>query len=176
MTEATSNSGSTTKFLESFSVLRLVVGYLGERSRGGWWQTDLLGDTGIRFLSTTFPRTAKLAALNTASEAAQLVHDHAIGRAGFYHLFRFPPDLEEMVGTVQSRMDWESQWKLIESQKTALAALEGMAEALIQAPDGPMQIGVESKILKRAAVNEMAAHYCSSFRQGNRCFPYFGKG
>jgi hypothetical protein len=48
-----------------------------------------------------------------------------------------------------------------------------MADARITAPAGPVQIGVEKKILTRNSVSELAAHYGSAFTQGIQCFPYF---
>jgi hypothetical protein len=48
-----------------------------------------------------------------------------------------------------------------------------MADASINAPDGPVQIGVEKKILTETSMRELAAHYHSAFLKGTRCYPYF---
>ena len=96
----------TAKFsqiIEQFTQLRLVVGYLGGRKQSGWWNCDFLDATGLRFLETVFPRTARAAALRSTTEAACLVHDKALGRVGNYHLFRLPPsleDLDKVIGTL----------------------------------------------------------------------------
>jgi hypothetical protein len=45
--------------------LRLLVGYLGQGKQAGWWDCNFLDATGIRFLETTFPRTARAAGLRS---------------------------------------------------------------------------------------------------------------
>ena len=51
---------------------------------------DLLDATGLRFMETTFPRTAPLTAIRSSAEAACLVHDKAMGRVGTFHRERNP--------------------------------------------------------------------------------------
>jgi hypothetical protein len=43
----------------------------------------------------------------------------------------------------------------------------------VQAPEGPVQIGVERKILTNESLKELASHYHSAFKQGIYCYPYF---
>jgi hypothetical protein len=166
---------SSKRSIHSIILLRLVVGYLGEKPRKAWWGTDLLGATGVRFLENVFPRTAWNAALTSTCEAARIVHDQSIGRSGSYHLFRLPPDIESIVEGAQRMTDFKGLWTAIQSEAEAFQSLEKLAESQIQAPAGPVQIGVASRILRKDSVNEIAAHYASSFKTGNRCFPYFAK-
>jgi hypothetical protein len=88
--------------------MRLLVGFLGQRKNGNWWNCDFLDPIGIRFLEATFPRTARKAALRSTCEAALRVHDQALGRIGTYHLFRLPAQLELVLeGGIES-IEWDS--------------------------------------------------------------------
>lgn len=158
---------------QKLSLLRLAVGFLGQGNQAKWWGCNFLDATGLRFLQTTFPRTAQVAALRSTTEAACIVHDQALGRIGSFHLFRLPPALENQLEQVAATMDWTECFKQIENNETAMTVLKELADALINAPEGPVQVGVESRILTRTAIREIAAHYYSAFQDGIRCFPYF---
>jgi len=161
---------STTRastFLHEIAHLRWIVGSLGSKNQYGWWDCSFLDETGIRFLTSTFPRTAKSAAFRATCEAAQKTHDQAMGKKGSYHLFRLPISVEEALRNLTP----ESEEIL--SKDTAMEALKKLAAAGISAPSGPVQIGVEKKILTEDSVSELAAHYHSAFNQGIRCYPYF---
>ena len=161
------------KIIEQFVLLRLTVGYLGERKQFGWWDCNFLDATGIRFLEVTFPRTAWVAALRSTTEAACTVHDQALGRVGNSHLFRLPPALEDQLEHALERRDWAEARKQIESRDAAIDTLKRIADAVIKAPTGPVQVGVVQRILTSTAVHELAAHYHSAFQGNFRCFPYF---
>ena len=158
---------------DQLALLRLAVGYLGQHKQAGWWDCDFLDATGLRFLETTFPRTAREAALRSTTEAACIVHDKALGRVGTYHLFRLPPAPEDQLEHSYKAIDWVEAGKRIESREAAMDLLRQVAGTLIKAPAGPVQIGVEPRILTPNAVSELAAHYHSAFQEGVRCFPYF---
>lgn len=167
------NSEKSAQIIKQFAMLRLVVGYLGQRKQSGWWDCDFLDATGLRFLETTFPRTARAAALRSTTEAACIVHDQALGRIGNYHLFRLPPVLEDHLEHDIQEMDWIESRRLSESRGSAMDELRRIADALIKAPAGPVQVGMAHRILTPTAVRELAAHYHSAFQDGIRCFPYF---
>ena len=167
------NSEKSSKIINQLAVLRLAVGYLGQRKQSGWWDCDFLDVTGIRFLEATFPRTAWAAALRSTTEAACIVHDQALGRVGNSHLFRLPPALEDQLEHALERMDWIEACKQIESRDIAMDVLKRIADAAIKAPIGPVQVGVVHRILTSTSVQELAAHYHSAFQDGIRCFPYF---
>jgi hypothetical protein len=153
--------------------LRLLVGYLGQRKLCGWWDSDFLDSTGMRFLETTFPRTAHKAALRSTIEVAARVHDQALGRIGSYHLFRFPVALEDGLESAIDAFDWSVSSSFIQSRDTALAELKRLADTTVKAPQGPVQVGLESRMLTTTAVQELAAHYHSAFSNAIHCFPYF---
>jgi hypothetical protein len=161
------------QIIDQFALLRLLVGYLGQRKHSGWWDCDFLGPIGFRFLETIFPRTARTAALRSTTEAACTVHDRALGRVGNYHLFRLPPALEDRLQQAIEDLDWSESAKQIESPDTTMEALQRLADAVVKAPAGPVQVGVERRLLTSTSIHELAAHYHSAFRDGIRCFPYF---
>jgi hypothetical protein len=125
-----------------------------------------MDETGIRFLANPFPRSAATAAFRSTAEAAQRIHDAALGKIGCYHLFRLPLTIEDRLVDVVESGD-------LPSQADALKELAGLADAAINAPEGPVQIGVQKRILTETSVHELAAHYHSAFSKGIRCFPYF---
>ena len=147
--------------------LRWLVGFLGSNRHSNWWDCRFIDETGIKFLARTFPRTAATAALNSTSEAAQKNHDGAIGRIGSFHLFRLPTSIEDHL-TLN-----EKDLGPVPTKQSAMEELETLADALIVAPAGPVQVGVEKKILSETSIREMAAHYYSAFQQGIQCYPYF---
>ncbi len=158
---------------DQFAQIRLAVAYLGQANQFGWWDCNFLDATGLRFLETTFPRTARIAALRSSTEAACRVHDKAMGRVGNYHLFRLPPALEDHLEHVFEKLDWAETIKLISSPETAMETLHKAADCFVKAPEGPIQVGVAQKIMTSTSINEIAAHYYSAFQDGIRCFPYF---
>ena len=63
--------------------------------------------------------------------------------------------------------DWRSRGV------TEMEALKRLADAVVKAPEGPVQVGVERRLLTSTSIHEIAAHYHSAFHDGIRCFPYF---
>jgi hypothetical protein len=153
--------------------LRLLVGFLGEKRQANWWDCAFLDATGRRFLATTFPRTAFFAALRSTAEAARLLHDKRIGRVGVFHLFRLPVDTEDALEAHIADLPNEDALSWVSSRETALEELGRMDEAHVSAPQGPVQVGVEKKILAPSSISDLAAHYHSAFAGNFQCFPYF---
>ncbi len=158
---------NTTKTTETYARLRALVGFLGSRPHHAWWDCNFMSETGLRFLANAFPRSASAAALNATAEAARRLHDQELGKKNCYHLFRLPGGIEDLIYNAQTGDT--AAW----TKETALDDLAGIADAKIVAPQGPVQIGIEKRILTATSVQEMAAHYHSSYSQGIRCYPYF---
>ena len=156
-----------------FTLLRLAVGFLGQPKQCGWWDCDFLDPTGLRFLEMTFPRTAHKAALRSTIEAAARIHDQALGRIGSYHLFRFPVAMADGLESAVDNLNRDITNPIIQSRDSAMAELKRLANILVKAPEGPVQVGVESRMMTTTAVQEVAAHYYSAFQDGIHCFPYF---
>jgi hypothetical protein len=147
--------------------LRWLVAILGSKKNAAWWDCSFMDETGVKFLANSFPRSAASAALQSTIEAALRVHDAALGKIGCYHLFRLPLTIEDRL--------LETQVAIANflSQDKALTELATIADSAIHAPDGPVQIGIEKKILTETSLRELAAHYHSAFSKGTRCYPYF---
>ncbi len=169
----TIDSPKSSIIIQQLIQLRLIVGYLGQGKQSGWWDCNFLDATGLRFLETTFPRTARAAGLRSTTEAACTVHDKALGRVGNYHLFRLPPALEDRLEHDFDKIDWDEAFKQIASRDDAMSTMKQLADAVIKAPAGPVQVGVEHRILTTTAIRELAAHYYSAFQDGIHCYPYF---
>lgn len=158
---------STATILSQLDRLRWLVAILGSKTNSGWWDCSFMDDTGIKFLANSFPRSAASAAYHATTEAAQRIHDAALGRIGCYHLFRMPLTIEDRLWEAH-----ETQDRLL-SHDDAMAELSSLASTAVDAPDGPVQIGVEKKILTETSLCELAAHYHSAFTKSTRCYPYF---
>jgi hypothetical protein len=160
-------STPSVKALPKLARLRWLVGFLGSKKHSAWWDCSFMDETGIKFLSNPFPRSAYAAALHATVEAAQRFHDAALGRIGCYHLFRLPLTIETQLMEL-SRIESD-----LPSKEDALASLAAMADASIDAPECPVQIGVARRILTETSLRELAAHYHSAFSKEIRCHPYF---
>lgn len=158
---------TTPETIIAYARLRQLVGFLGSRPRFAWWDCNFMSDTGLRFLANPFPRSAAAAALNATVEAARRLHDQELGKKNCYHLFRLPGGIEDLICNAQAGDI--AVW----TKETALDALMEIADARIEAPQGPVQIGIEKQILTATSAQELAAHYHSAYAQGIRCFPYF---
>lgn len=158
--------------------LRTLVGFLGENHQSKWWDTGCLNSTGQEFLQIAFPRSALSAGVNSVSEAARKVHDARIGATGVYHLFRLPIEVEERLHRTLLESDPAGQSelrKLISDRDTALARLRELAQELITAPEGPVQVGTEKTLFWKTSIEELAKHYYDAFAHGRQVLPYFSK-
>jgi hypothetical protein len=147
--------------------VRWLVAYLGSKKNFNWWDCSFLDETGLKFLAMTFPRSADSAALEATLQAGQRIHDAAIGRIGTYHLFRLPTSIQQRLS------DASVQQVGLLPKEEALAELARLGDPSIRASEGPVQVGVEKKIVSNDATKELAAHYYSAFQQRIRCYPYF---
>src|SRR5262249_26837533 len=126
--------------------LRLLVAFLGEKSQANWWDSAFLTPTGLRFLQTTFPRTAPEAALRSASHAARLLHDSRIGRVGVFHLFRLPVEKEDSLESITSQIKELDITQLTASTEAVLSELAALSQTRLSAPTGPVQVGTAKNI------------------------------
>lgn len=152
--------------------IRAVVGFLGEKSQYGWWDTNFLSDSGQEFLKVIFPRSAVSAGCNAAAEAAKRLHDERIGRGGVYHLFRLPLSIEEAIHQ-QILTEPDDVCFLINSEITALDFLKRLSSSLKDASVGPIQVGSEKQILTSKSIEKISSHYFYAFQSSTMCFPYF---
>jgi hypothetical protein len=126
--------------------LRLVVAAIGEKDRRGWWNSELLNDSGRFLYEQNFPRSAPFAQARAAFRVAQLACDEALGieRSAtgpqVCHLFRLPPDVEDAFENERDRwldeaQAWEDTFEGVfalasDRWPQALGELAGLEEAL----------------------------------------------
>jgi len=156
--------------------LRLLVGFLGENDQSGWWDCRFLCPNGLRFLEINFPRTVLAAAVTSVTAAARRFHDERIGKKDVYHLFRLPASLEEAVHNSIPGGTPDEWTAAIADTDTAIARLGEMADDMVNAPVGPVQVGTFETLSTNAAVNEIAKHYRDAFAGDKIVLPYFTGG
>jgi len=162
--------------IDRFIKLRILVAALGEKHSASWWESDFLGENGIRFLAFAFPRAPEAAAIQGACEAARRTHDERIGTKGTVHLFRQQYEAELviherlMLGGSGLRDDILGTYSNPQACKAALAELAGESE---HGKEGPVKLGLSSAAFSSPMIKRMAAIYAGAFEEGKIAFPYF---
>lgn len=156
-----------------FALLRLLVGYLGEKPQFGWWDTNFLSKTSLQFLEINFPRSYLSAGCVSVTQAAQRVHDQFIGKNGVFHLFRQSQTEEQTLHEHLLRTDASGIISLIQDKESGLNQLRKFFKETVDAPAGPVQVGTIKKIFTGVGIEEMAKHYFDAFTKGKKTYPYF---
>ena len=141
---------------------------MGEKEQVSWWASSFFSNSGERFLSPIFPKTASFARINGACRAAQVVHDEYIGKGDVYHLFRLPENLERTI--LEVLINDASVLDCIASEESARAGLRTLAEGGLIQDVGPILL--EGKI-DLTMVGLMAGAYSNALQTGEQVFPYF---
>ena len=170
---AEANGQSKSGRVSAIVRLRVLVGYLGEKDQFAWWPTTFLSTTGRRFLEFNFPRTVLSAGVGSVSEVAKELHDERIGRSGVFHLFRLPHALEQDVHAFLAGESRNELMHLIEDRKSALGALQELAEGEGKCAQGPVRVSSLGQLTHRPSIRKAAACYRHAFEQGYLSFPYF---
>jgi len=163
----------TKNLVEQFILLRILVGFLGEKPQLGWWDTNFLSKTSLQFLEINFPRSYLSAGCVSVTQAAQRVHDQFIGKNGVFHLFRLSKTEEQTLHEHLLRTDASRIISLIQDKEPVLAQLRECFKETVDAPTGPVQVGTTKKIFTGVGIEEMAKHYYDAFSKGKRTYPYF---
>ena len=161
--------------LDAFVQLRVAVAFLGEKHATGWWESEFLCETRIRYLAFAFPRTPILSAVQGATEAARRVHDERIGKRGAIHLFRLPYEAELMVFERLRENEKQAVARVVavpEGRDDALARLHDLAPAPENGQEGAIFIGTENPIFDMTVIRRMAALYLGAFESDKRVFPF----
>ena len=154
--------------------LRLLVGYLGEKSQNGWWATDFLSPVAKAFLEPSFPRTWRIAQYSGVTEAARRVHDEHIGVGNVFHLFRLPAETEQQAHIqLLANAGDKNIFAAPNNAALALKTLEELAGEAHSPAEGPIHVGKLSHIRDLHVLRGIARHYHDAFRAGHRVFPYF---
>ena len=159
--------------LNSLALLRLLVGFLGEKSQYGWWPTSFFGAVGEQFMAPVFPRSILLAQYHGATETARKLHDQHIGVGRVFHLFRLPEEVEQdLHRLIQNEPSFITP-DLFHKKEIAEAELMRIAEKAGSFSEGPIALGKASTLLKNESIISMAQIYAAAFQQGKQSYPYF---
>jgi hypothetical protein len=161
-----------TSLLDSYGKLRIVVGYLGEKSHSNWWSTSFFDKFSQTFLEPVFPRTLHLSKYNGVRQAACCLHDKFIGVGNAFHLFRLPEEVEQDLQ--QLVLSAPEEWfNVISNRDIAMNTLLELAGECIQVEEGPKAVGELSDLYHQRGFKKLAQNYLGAFEQQVCCFPYF---
>jgi hypothetical protein len=160
--------------IEELTVLRILVGYLGERDQFAWWQSSFFSPSSTAFLSPVFPKTHNLARSAGVTQAASLVHDDRIGVGRVYHLFRLPEEIEQRLHRIlQDQAWWQTLTPHLTSKDAALTYLHSLADGSARAEAGPVRIGSLQALRQPSSWPLIATAYRHAFQNGIQLYPYF---
>ncbi len=155
------------------SILRILVGYIGEKHQKFWWGSNFFSRASESFLLPIYPRTTLLAQYNGVCEAALLSHDQHIGVGNTYHLYRLPNSIERIVAEhIQTQDNNMALKNSLSGQDAALAALGELTQVSTEKVEGPVAVGMFQDDALESLLNEAAARYLKAFQQNYQCFPY----
>ncbi|EIC22692.1 BrxE family protein [Thiorhodovibrio frisius] len=153
--------------------LRLLVGFLGEKSQHDWWPSSFLATTSDAFLQPVFPRTTLLAQYHGLCEAARIVHDERVGIGRHYHLYRLPEGLEQSMAQAVSAPEFAASVKpRLTSTESTLARLAELAETTNEPAEGPVLVGAFDTDQLNPLMQRCAGHYQAAYTKGYQRFPY----
>ncbi|MDD2599103.1 MAG: BrxE family protein [Kiritimatiellae bacterium] len=162
-----------TKIHCQLAMLRMLVGYLGEKNQSNWWDCQFLSPYGIRFLEINFPRTILASAITSVTAAAMRFHDERIGKKDVFHLFRLPAGLEEAVHNALPPGNPAEWTALIHGVETAIKQLNNMHDSAVDASVGPVQVGTVGGLMGGDVISVIAKHYNDAFSNKKIVLPYF---
>ncbi len=157
--------------------LQILVLTLGQPKHFGWWKSEFLSPTGLRYLQRIYPRDFFWAAVRSSAITAKDAHDGAIGVRDAFHLFRLPGNMANALRSISDvdRSTIETDISSILEDPshllTLLSALAGNTHLANQV--GPARIGIEKDLAKPEAIAQMAYLYHSAFQRSVKTYPYF---
>ena len=163
--------------IEQLAILRIVVGYLGEKDQFAWWTSSFFAAGSEAFLSPVFPKTQLLAQCTGVSQAAALVHDDRIGTGDVYHLFRLPEELAQDIHDILQEADLPKKIApFIADQASALDHLTQNLDLLAGDEVGPVLMGDRADLRSLDHWSQVQSLYAKGFSEGHEIFPYFAGG
>lgn len=157
---------------EQLLQLRLIVGFLGERSQFNWWPTAFFEASSQSFLEPVFSRTVHLARYHAVLEAAKQLHDNHLNM-GCFHLFRLPEEVEQDLHIlVKTGFGKEVAVHISDNQERALVLLSQISDKKAHVNEGPVAVGSILNLDSTETLNAIAAAYQSAFMKDTKTFPY----
>ena len=152
--------------------LRLIVGFLGEKSQFGWWSTTFFDPFSRRSLEFVAPRSVHLMQYHSVVEAARLVHDHGLN-AGSYHLFRLQEIVQEdLHGLMRGAHGSDLVAQLPTDREAGLAELKVISADKGTHSVGPFSVGSIDDLLKLETLKTIAGGYVFAFEGSIKTYPY----
>lgn len=173
MTTDTEVRASRHSKVMALATARILVAYLGEKAQFDWWPTSFFTSTGLRFLEYNFPRTIVSAAVQSVSHAAKQLHDQKIGKAGSFHLFRLPHDIEQDIHAAILEIPRDALSRLFAGQQESLDELKKLANGESLEAIGPIRVADIGQVTTKPALRRLPGYYCSAFKNRTQVFPYF---
>jgi len=153
--------------------LRLLVGFLGEKSQCNWWGSNFIGTSSEAFLAPVFSRTTMLARYHGVCESAMLVHDEHIGVGANYHLYRMPDSAERAAAKALTDTDFQQQLsEILMNSEVAKTRLGELSITDINRVEGPVVLGSYADTDLKQMLSQCASYYLRAFQDGYKCFPY----
>ncbi|MEM1155840.1 MAG: BrxE family protein [Pseudomonadota bacterium] len=153
--------------------LRLLVGFLGEKSQSNWWGSNFIGTSSEAFLAPVFSRTTMLARYHGVCEAAMLLHDEYIGVGANYHLYRMPDSAERAAAKAIADTNFQQQLSdVLGSSDAAQQRLGELAATDTNRVAGPVVLRGYADADLNQQLRQSASHYSRAFKEGYKCFPY----
>ncbi|MEW6666850.1 MAG: BrxE family protein [Thermodesulfobacteriota bacterium] len=155
--------------------LRVLVGYLGEKSQYAWWPSSFFTKSSQAFLNPILPKTSFLSQYYGVREAASIVHDAHIGVGqDVFHLFRLHESLEIELHQHLSSGEFAAHLStLVSSKDGAQSALADLASTQATEAVGPVRVGGTRNLRQPEIWQVVAAHYMRAFQQDVKVFPFF---
>ena len=152
------------QFIRDLLKLRFVVGYLIEDKK--WCDTNFHKSSSKDFLTYIFPKSANTQ-FSCANISSRHLTDNEVG-ANYYHLFRLPMSVEELVDNNEKSATIHS----FEPEENALQLLKKLAANLSSdGKGGPKNIG-SSDQLDHELLEVFAAEYLNAFENDYQVHPY----
>lgn len=144
--------------------LRSAISYLMEHSH--WWQLNFYDSSSADFLKYIFPKSPNTQFLCSCIASRNCV-DNEVG-ANYYHLFRLPMSIEELISNRVRSADIIT----CSSVEEALQALKQKALDLsVDLSGGPKHIGSVEQ-LNEDIIQVLSVEYLTAFQNEYQVHPY----
>lgn len=144
--------------------LRMAVSFLGERKN--WWNSNFHDSSSMDFLGYIFPRSSNTHFLCSSISTRNRI-DNEVG-ANYYHLFRMPLSVEELIINKAQIADI----KLYSSEGEALQLLKENATNIdSDGKGGPKNIGSIDQI-NEDLIQVFSVEYLTAFQNDYKVYPY----
>jgi len=151
------------KLINNIIVLRAAISFLGEKK--SWWNSNFHDSSSKDFLAYIFPKS-KNTQFSCSNVSSRQFIDNEVG-ANYYHLFRLPMSVEELVNNNKNKTICFFEFE--ENAKKALKELAANLSA--DGKGGPKNIGTSDQ-LDNELLQVFAAEYLNAFENDYQVHPY----